>query len=68
MTAGGAANDAGSKTNENILSIATKSDTLFIDNEAYKILLEQAIYEMHRGSYGVALEYLNRAVTVRNEK
>ena len=63
MTAGGADTDLSflkeDKDGDNLLSLVTQPS-----NEGYKILLEQAIYEMTRGSYDIALEYLNRAVQV----
>ena len=71
MTAGGADNadsfmaTAGKKKNDNLLSIASRKGVRCEANEGYKILLEQAIYEMNRGSYSVAIQYLDRAVQVR---
>ena len=70
MTAGGADNAGafmapGNKKNDNLLSIASRTGKRCEANEGYKILLEQAIYEMNRGSYGVAIQYLDRAVQVR---
>ena len=68
MTAGGANNELSflkdDKGGENLLSIASNGGGRSPSNDGYKILLEQAMYEMTRGSYSVALEYLNRAVQV----
>ena len=67
MTGGGADNIPDiipGKTGESILSIASKSAAI-ANTEGFKILLQQAEYEMHRGSSDVALEYLNKAVKVR---
>ena len=68
MTAGGAENELAflndDKDGENLLSVASNILGRSSTNEGYKILLEQAIYEMTRGSYGVALQYLNKAVQV----
>ena len=74
MTFAGGANDGESngvlvsKAGDNLLSIASKTDPRSSSaNEGYKILLEQAVYEMNRGSHAVALEYLNRAVQVQHQ-
>ena len=73
MTAGGADNadsfmaTAGKKKNDNLLSIASRKGVRCEANEGYKILLEQAIYEMNRGSFSVAIQYLDRAVQVRKK-
>ena len=74
MTFAGGANDGESngvlvsKAGDNLLSIASKTDPRSnAANEGYKILLEQAVYEMNRGSHAVALEYLNRAVQVQHQ-
>ena len=68
MTAGGAENELtflnDDKDEENLLSVASNVLGRSLTNEGYKILLEQAIYEMTRGSYSVALQYLNKAVQV----
>ena len=68
MTAGGAENELAflndDKDEENLLSVASNVLGPSSTNEGYKILLEQAIYEMTRGSYSVALQYLNKAVQV----
>ena len=68
MTAGGADNELAflndDKDGENLLSVASNVLGRSFTNEGYKILLEQAIYEMTRGSYSVALQYLNKAVQV----
>ena len=68
MTAGGAENELAflndDKDGENLLSVASNILGRSSTNEGYKILLEQAIYEMTRGSYSVALQYLNKAVQV----
>ena len=68
MTAGGAENELAflndDKDGENLLSAASNVLGRSFTNEGYKILLEQAIYEMTRGSYSVALQYLNKAVQV----
>ena len=68
MTAGGAENELAflndDKDEENLLSVASNVLGRSSTNEGYKILLEQAIYEMTRGSYSVALQYLNKAVQV----
>ena len=68
MTAGGAENELAflndDKDGENLLSVASNVLGRSFTNEGYKILLEQAIYEMTRGSYSVALQYLNKAVQV----
>ena len=68
MTAAGADDPLGfvseKKKDNNLLSMASNMDPSQ-SIEGYKILLEQAIYEMTRGSYSVALEYLNRAVQVK---
>ena len=67
MTAGGAVNDSRlePKSGENNGGITNKSNLLFANNEGFNILLQQAIYEINRGSHRVALEYLNKAVKVR---
>ena len=68
MTAGGAENELAflndDKDGENLLNVASNVLGRSFTNEGYKILLEQAIYEMTRGSYSVALQYLNKAVQV----
>ena len=70
MTAGGAENELAflnnNKDEENLLSVASNVLGRSSSNEGYKILLEQAIYEMTRGSFSVALEYLNKAVQVKS--
>ena len=70
MTAGGAENELAflndDKDGENLLSVASNVLGRSSSNEGYKILLEQAIYEMTRGSYSVALQYLNKAVQVKS--
>ena len=68
MTGAGAGNTPDivpGKGGECILSIASMADNPMANDEGYKILLEQAIYEMHRGSDDIALEYLNKAIVVR---
>ena len=70
MTAGGAENELAflndDKDGDNLLSVASNVLGRSSSNEGYKILLEQAIYEMTRGSYSVALQYLNKAVQVKS--
>ena len=35
------------------------------DGNGFRVLLEQASHEIHRGAYDIGLQYLNRALTVR---
>ena len=69
MTAAGAADELGfvpeKKKDNNLLSDAMNMDIRSPNYEGYKILLAQAVYEMTRGSYSVAMEYLNRAIQVK---
>lgn len=34
------------------------------EDHGYKVLVEQAVHEMHRNSFDLALNYLNRALSV----
>jgi len=34
------------------------------DGTSFKILLEQATYEVHKGAYNLAMQYLNKALKV----
>ncbi len=35
------------------------------DGNGFRVLLEQASHEIHRGAYDIGLQYLNRALTVK---
>lgn len=36
------------------------------DGNGFRVLLEQASHEIHRGAYDIGLQYLNKALTVRD--
>ena len=48
--------------------IGKNSDMAGEEEQSFKVLVQQAEYELHRGCYDRALGYLNKAVKVRNVK